>query len=277
MSGLRRSFITCLLAVALWAGTALPLSAQEDFRNTDRGRPLLVEDSYPLELREWEFEFGGRGRLAEGSGQDGAGLRAGLKTGLPRNTQVGLEFELAAERDDSGTEFGFGGVGAHVLHNLNREAWSWPAFAVRAEVHGPGSASIGRDDWSFELTGLATRSVGRLRLHANGGRRFGTEGRGRDAWRAGLAADYPIGLFSRLVMADVFVEVPEGAGRTRMWLELGSRWQLTNSSVLDLGLATRLDEWEVGRANAALTLGFSLAFGIPGLTPVPPYPNPVLD
>ena len=277
MSGRQYGFSTCLFATALWAGAPLPLAAQEDFRNTDRGRPLLVEDAYPIELREWEFELGGRGRLVEGGGRSAAGVQAGLKTGLLPNTQVGLEFETTLEPTGRGTELGFGGVGAHVLHNLNRETWSWPAFALRAEVHGPGSANIGRDDWSLELTGLATRSIGRLRLHANGGRRFGTEGTGRDAWRAGLAADYPIGLFSRLVMADVFVEVPEEAGRTRMWLELGSRWQLTNSSVLDLGLATRLDEWEAGRANAELTLGVSLAFGIPGLTPVPPYPDPALD
>lgn len=270
-------FVAGFLAVTLVAATRPGVVVgQEDFRNTDRGRPLFTEDAYPIELREWELELGGRGRLVEGGTGSGAGAAIGLKTGLFLNTQVGLEVETALEQSSAGTGTGFAGVGASLMHGLRRETWRWPALAVRADAHAPGGGDVGRDDWAFDVTGIATRSFGRLRMHANAGRRFG-EGAGGDDWRAGLAVDYPIGLFSRLVMADVYTEVPTDRGRSRVWLELGTRWQLTNASVIDVGLATRLDEWEAGRSNFELTLGFARAFGISTLVAVPSYPRPDLD
>lgn len=286
MSGTRRSdaseprFRSMLPALVLAAATALiapSAAAQEDFRNADLDRPLRTEDAYPVKLGEWEVEVGGRGRLVEGGAGSGATAVAELKTGLFLNTQVGLEVEGAAEKGASGSESGLEGLGAHLLYNVNRETWSWPAFAVRADAETPGVGDSGREDWGVALKGIATRSYGRLRLHANGGYHVSTPEDGGDAWTAGLAFDYPVGLFSRLVMGDLFLEVPVDTGRTRVWLEIGSRWQLTNLSVLDLGLATRLDEWERGRANLELVAGLSRVFGIPGLVSVPPYPNPRID
>lgn len=267
-----------LLALILPAGT-LPGAAvaQEDFRNTDRGRPLLTEDAYPIEFREWEFELGGRGRLVEGETGSGAGSTVGLKTGLFLNAQVGLEVETALEQQAGGAELGLGGVGASLMYGLRRETWGGPALAVRADAHAPGSERLGRDDWAFDLTGIMTRSFGRFRMHANGGRQFGGDGVDGDVWRVGLAVDYPVGLFSRLLMADVVAEVPAHGGRSRVWLELGTRWQSTNASVIDVGLATRLDEWEAGRSNVELTVGIARAFGISGLVGVPAYPEPALD
>lgn len=265
-------------ALILPAG-ALPgaLAGQEDFRNTDRGRPLLTEDAYPIEFREWEFELGGRGRLVEGETGNGAGAAVGVKTGLFLNTQVGLEVETALEQHVAGTEFGLGGVGASLLYGLRRETWRGPALAVRADAHAPGSERVGRGDWAFDLTGILTRSFGRFRMHANGGHHFGGEGVDGDSWRVGIAVDYPAGLFSRLLMADVVAEVPVHGGRSRVWLELGTRWQSTNASVIDLGVATRLDEWEAGRSNVEVTVGIARAFGISGLIGVPAYPEPTLD
>ena len=265
------------LAMILLAGTRPgPINGQEDFRNTDRGRPLFTEDAYPIELREWELELGGRGRLVEGETGSGAGVTAGLKTGLFLNTQVGFEIESVLERYATGTELGLGGAGVSLMHGLRRETWRGPALAVRADAHTPGSQGAGRDDWAFDLTGIMTRSFDRLRMHANVGHRFAGDGDGGDNWRAGLAVDYPVGLFSRLVMADIYAEVPVDGGRARVWLELGTRWQLTNASVVDLGLATRLDEWDAGRPNLELTVGFARAFGVPGLVRVPSYPEPNL-
>ena len=56
------------------------------------------------------------------------------------------------------------------------------------------------------------------------------------------------------------------------WVEVGTRVQVSNWSVLDLGLSTRLDKWEAGNANLEIVIGFSRAFGIQGN--VDPYPNP---
>lgn len=265
-----------LTAMTILAGLgAAPAWAQEDFRQSEADRPLLVEDAYSLKLREWEVELGLRGTVAEeGSALAGKGE---LKAGLFMNAQVGLELEAAVEGEGPGSEAGLETVGAHLLYNFNREAWSWPAFAARADVRTPGTGAAGREDWSAVWKGIATRSFGRLRLHANGGYAVASDADGGDHWLAGLGFDFPVGLFSRAVLGDVFVEIPEDEGRTRVWLEAGSRWQVTNRSVLDFGLSTRLDEWERGRANVALVLGISRIVGPAGLTPTPPYPNPRLD
>lgn len=275
-SGGFASLLGAAAVVTLAAGSPRVAAAQEDFRNADLDRPLLTEDAVPVKLREWEVELGARGRLAEGGGT-GADAVAEVKTGLFLNTQVGVELEGAVDDGAEGTESGLESLGAHILYGFDRETWSWPAFALRGDVRSPGAGEAGREDWGARVKGIATRSVGRLRLHANAGYDVASAADGDDAWIAGLAFDYPIGLFSRLVMADVFVEVPVDRGRTRVWLETGTRWQLSNLSVLDLGLATRLDEWEAGRANVELVVGLSRAFGIPALVDVPPYPDPRID
>lgn len=258
------------------AGSAGAAGAQEDFRNLDQGRPLLTEDAHPVKLREWEVELGARGRLAEGGGE-GADVVAELKTGLFLNTQAGVELEGVVEDGLDGTVTGLESVGVHLLYNVNRETWSWPAFALRGDVRSPGAGEARHEDWSARIKGIATRSFGRLRVHANAGYDVASRADDDDAWVAGLAFDYPIGLFSRAVMGDVFLEVPVESGRTRVWLEAGTRWQLSNVSVLDLGVATRLDEWEVGRANVELSVGLARVFGVPGLVDVPPYPDPRID
>lgn len=275
--GARRSILP--LAVGLAAvstgGIVGAVEAQEDYRNLDLSRPLLTEDAYPVKLREWEVELGSRGRLAEGG--SGAEAVAELKTGLFLNTQAGLELEGVVEDGSDGAASGLESAGVHLLYNVNRETWSWPAFAVRIDARSPGVGEAGREDWSARFKGIATRSFGRTRVHVNAGYDVASRADGGDVWVAGLAFDYPVGLFSRAVMGDVFLEVPVDRGRTRVWLEAGTRWQLTNVSVLDLGLATRLDEWEAGRANVEVVVGLSRVFGIPGLVQVPPYPDPRID
>ena len=97
---------------------------------------------------------------------------------------------------------------------------------------------------------------------------------GDDYWRGGLAFDIPVGFSSRLIMGDLYTEIPVDSGPTRVWAELGSRIQVSNLTVIDVGLATRLDEWDDGGANVALIVGFSRVFGIGSLVGVPEYPNP---
>ena len=265
-------------AVMLAAGLlplAAPVSAQEDFRNLDRGRPLRTEDAYPLPLREWEVEAGLRGTLQEAG--SGAGGTAELKTGVLRNLEMGIELDgtLAAAADGEAT--GVEGLGAHALYGLRRETWSWPGVGLRGAVGSPGLGDAGNDGWRTAFDLLLTRSFGRVRLHANAGREWNAEVDAPDAWRLGLAADYPIGLFSRAIMTDVHATLPDDGGRAEVWFEVGTRWQITNTTVLDLGIGTRLDELAEGRGVLEIGLGFSYAFGVPGLVTVPPYPDPRID
>ena len=97
---------------------------------------------------------------------------------------------------------------------------------------------------------------------------------GGDYWRGGVALDIPMGFSSRLIMGDVNAEIPVSTGPTRTWAELGTRIQVSNLTVIDVGLATRLDEWNDGTANIQLVVGVSRVFGIGGLVRVPEYPNP---
>lgn len=263
-------------AAALSLAVTLPLGAQEDFRAADADRPILVEDAIPLKFREWEVEVGTRGTLGEGE----RGLLAiiELKTGLFRNAQVGLEAETGFEDPGEAlsTRGGLEAVGAHVFYHLRRETTGLPAVALRADVTTPGAGAIGHDDWGARFKAIATRSFDRLRLHGNAGYTVASGADGGDYWIAGLAFDYPIALFSRAILGDVYVEIPTDRGRTRVWAEFGTRMQVSNWSVVDIGVATRLDRWEAGEANVELVIGLSRVFGIPGLIDVPPYPNPAI-
>ncbi|WP_423925533.1 hypothetical protein [Candidatus Palauibacter sp.] len=266
------------LGIALGPGAAaLPgtVAAQEDFRAAELDRPIHVEDAHPIKFREWEFQSGVRGSLGEGD----RGLLGLLefKTGLFRNGQVGVEIEGGIERPDGdGTGGGIEAASVHLLYGVARETVSLPALGLRLDASTPGAGGIGHDASQFGATGIATRSLGRLRLHANGGYRIAGAADGGDYWRFGIGADYPLGLFSRAILADLYVEAPVSAGRARVWAEIGTRLQVSNWSVLDLGLATRLDEWDEGNANIEIVVGMSRAFGIPGLTRVPRYPNPTI-
>lgn len=264
-----------LVAVALVALAPAPGAAQEDFRAADLDRPIKVEDALPVKLGEWEVELGTRAALRE----EGSGILGllELKAGLFLNTQVGIEAETALEDEGGdGSRGGIEGFGGHVLYDFNRETRAWPAFAARIDVKTPGLGEIGREAWAVGLKGIATRSFDRLRLHANGGYVAAADEDGGDYWKAGLAFDYPLGLFSRALLGDLYAEIPAHEGRSRVWLELGMRWQIGNDEVFDFGVASRLDEWEAGNANVELVIGISHIFGVAGLVRVPSYPSPMI-
>lgn len=249
--------------------------AQDDFRAADRDRPIRVEDAFPVELGAWEVELGTRAGWREAG--SGAALHLELATGLALDTELGVGMEAALEDAPEGTRGGVERFAGHALHAFNRETGGWPAFAARVELGTPGLGEVGKEEWELGLGGIATRSFERLRLHANGGYVAAADEDGGDHWTAGLGFDVPLGLFSRVLLGDLYLELPARAGRSRVWLELGMRWQVGNDDVLDFGLGTRLDEWEAGNANVELVLGISRVFGIPWLVRVPPYPSPKIN
>ncbi len=248
--------------------------AQEDFRSADAGRPIRVEDARPLKFREWEVEIGSRGSFEEGA----RGLESvlELKVGVFRNAQFGLEIDggLESPRGGGGTENGLEAASAHLLYGLRRETVSLPAVAVRLQGSTPGAGELGNQDAQLGVTAIATRSIGRFRVHGNGGYTLASADDGGDYWRVGLAGDYPVGLFSTAVLADVYAEIPAGAGSARTWVDAGVRRQITNRTVLDLGVSTRIDQWSDGNANVELVIGLSRILGLGGAAP--PYPDPAI-
>lgn len=255
-----------------WGGGA---EAQEDFRSLDVGRPLRTSDAYPKKLFEWEIQVGARGELGEG--ERSGSMPLALEAGLFPNLEAGIELEPAfADADGTESSWGVEEVGIHALYNFNQESWSWPALGIQVGVDAPvGGGSVSRESWGASGRLVATRSfASRSRIHANGGYTVGKETDGGDSWIGGVAFDLPLGLSSRLLMADVFAEIPVEGGATRTWAEIGARFQVSNWTVLDVGVGTRLDEWADDRANVELTVGLSRVFGIRTLTPTPPYPEP---
>ncbi len=271
-----RAFIrgTAMLAVLVGAGG--PVFAQEDFRAADQDRPLQVEDAYPVKFLEWEWELGTRLTLADGGRYAATGVLE-IKTGIARNWQVGLEAEPGWEREPGAAAAGIEAFGGHVLYNVNQETRHAPAVSVRGDVWSPGVGDRRTEDVHARLRAILTRSHGRARLHLNAAYTWASATDGDDFWSGGLGFDYPIGLFSKAILGDVYIEAPAGGGPVRAWSEVGARFQLTNSTVLDVGLASRIDEWADGTPNVGVVIGVSRVFGIAGLVRVPRYPDPRID
>ena len=267
----RAAWVFAVSIVLLSGGSA---SAQEDFRSLDAGRPLKVTDAFPKKYLEWEFQSGLKGGWAEGGRRSLEGLFE-LETGLFRNFEIGTSLELAMRNDGANTTTGLEALEVDALYNLKHEGWTWPAVAVQTAVTAPVGGDLSREDWAWGADLILTRSfASRLRIHVNGGYLVASEVDGGDYWRGGLAFDIPLGFSSRLIAGDLYTEIPVDTGPARLWAELGARIQVSNLTVLDVGLTTRLDEWDNGAANIGLIVGFSRAFGIGGLVPAPEYPNP---
>jgi hypothetical protein len=248
--------------------------AQEDFRSLDAGRPLKVTDAYPKKYLEWEFQFGLQGRWTEGGQRLFQGLLS-LETGLFRNFEIGAGLQVATEPDAVSTTNGIESLEFEALYNFRHEGWTWPAVAIQVGAEAPTGSDLSREDWAWGADLLLTRSfANRFRIHVNGGYALVSEVDGDNYWRGGVAFDIPMGFSSRLIMGDLYAEIPAYTGPTRTWAELGTRVQVTNLTVIDLGLTTRLDEWSRGLANVRVVMGFSRVFGFGGLVRVPEYPNP---
>ena len=271
-SGVRGAPLFVALLMIVFSGYAA--SAQEDFRSLDAGRPLKVTDAYPKKYLEWEFQFGLEGGWIEADRKSLEGLLE-LETGLFRNFEIGAGLGVATEDDGTGTTTGVTALEVEALYNFKHEGWVWPGLAIQAGAEAPTGSDLSQEDWAWGVDLLLTRSFSnRLRIHGNGGYVVASEVDGDDYWRGGLAFDVPMGFSSRLIMGDVYTEIPVDTGATRVWAELGGRVQLSNLTVFDVGLATRLDEWNRGAANVRLVVGFSRMFGIGGLVRVPEYPDP---
>ncbi len=270
---------TVVAVGVLWGREA---TAQEDFRSLDAGRPLKVTDAYPKKHLEWEFRLGLQGRWTEDGRRWLAGLIE-LETGLFRNFEIGAGLEVATEGGTSGTGLpghqhrseDLHGLGIEALYNFKHEGWTWPAIAIQAGLKVPTGGHLSRGGSASSVDLLFTRSfASRLRIHVNGGYVGASLEDGDDYWRGGVAFDIPMGFSSRLIMGSLYAEAPVYFGSTRAWAELGTRVQVTNLTVIDVGLATRLDEWDRGVANVRLIVGFSRVFGIGGLVRVPESPDP---
>jgi hypothetical protein len=250
-----RSFLViCLVAAPVWAA---------DHNNLDEGRPLRLEDAYPIAYGELSAETGARVSLNRQS-PDRVTFPVELLYGAYRNLQVGVGSTLATAPHTIDEAEKSGDLRTFALYNFNQETLRLPAFTAKLSLDFPtGIHSRGVDT---ELKGILTRSFGQFRAHLNAGYEF--VGHARDGGRDGryevvLGAQYPLGyphFLNTTVLAEVFTQQSVHAGETNpSGVELGVRQQVAPLTVLDLGVGTEF----VGPADRTLffaTVGVSIGF-----------------
>ncbi|HEV2150038.1 MAG TPA: transporter [Longimicrobiaceae bacterium] len=263
-----------LAAAVLALGAAAPeLAAQTDYYNTDAGRPVRIEDAYPVERYAFEAQVAPLRLERADAGVYHWEIEPELAYGIFPRTQLEVGLPLVFQDAGEGRDgFGLAGIDVSVLHNLNVETRTLPALAVAAEVLLP-VGSFAPDRVYPSVKGIATRTFGFARVHANAQYTFGSSpAEGLEAgeasrWMAGLAVDRALPLRSTLLIADLFAEQPLHEGDDLRWTaEAGARYQISPFFALDAGIGRRLTGDEQGWF---VTFGAARMFAVRGLIPVP--------
>jgi hypothetical protein len=255
----RRLTGALMLAGALAATPARAL----DHDNLDVGRPLRIDDAYPIAKGEIAVDVGVTAHDRRG---DGFGYGTGVRVlaGPWYNAQVEIGGDLAFEGTSAAATDRAGAVTLGLLFNLNTESLDRPAIALRADAEAPSGARDAGVDVSGGL--VVTRTFGRLRTHLNAdytlaGSAPASERRGR--YDAAVGASYPLGYptrFRETLIADVFTrQSPDGGEANATGLELGVRHQLSARVVLDAGAGSEVfgpDERAAWFGIVGLSVGF---------------------
>lgn len=256
------------MVVVVIALVAAPAGAQTDYYNTDAGRPVRIEDAYPTERHAFELQLAPVRVERMSGGLYAWGIEPEIAYGVLPRTHIEIGLPLAFV-DAAGADGTAGGAGVHlsVLHNLNAETLTLPAFAVGARVLLP-AGRFGPDAAFPSLTALITRSFPAFRIHANGQYTVGDEEDGGAAevsrWLAGVAIDRTFPLRSLLVTAEAFAEQPLDDTESVAWsLGAGIRAQRSPRLAIDLGAGRRV----TGDTGWYITAGAAYAFAIRGLMP----------
>lgn len=234
-----------------------------DHDNLDPNRPIGMEDAYAIAKGEIGAEGGVRFNDRR-EGRTRVTFQPQIIYGAFANTQIEIQGDLMTEPNTLVGANKSGDLHLGVLYNLNTETITLPAFAVRVETDLPtGVNSRGVDT---QMTGILTRSFGRLRAHLNAGYTILGSPQGQErpgAYRAVAAISYPLGYptsFLDTLIVSVYTRQSDLRGqRNNTGVEIGLRHQLTSRIVLDGGLGT---EWYGPSDRAALlgTVGVSVGF-----------------
>jgi hypothetical protein len=257
------------LVVAMAAGFTEPAAGQTDYYNTDAGRPIQIEDAYPVERRGFEIQAAPLRLERSRGGVYHWGIEPELAFGVLPRTQVEVGLPLAyVDAGAAGRTTGLAGVELSALHNLNVET-AIPALGIAASVLLP-AGGLGPDKAYASVKGIVTRTFTWARFHLNGEYTFGSaidagaESSGVaeiSRWMAGAAIDRTFPLRSTLVTSEVFVREPLREGEDIEWnAGAGMRYQLNPRWALDGGIGRRL----TGDDRAWYgTVGTAYAFGLP--------------
>ena len=260
-----RMKILGMIAVGIAAGSPA-LGAQTDYYNTDAGRPIRVEDAYPVERRAFELQLAPLRLERAPGGVYAWGVEPEAAFGVLPRTHIEVGFPLAfIEGAGAGSTSGLAGIEVSMLHNLNVET-TIPALAIVADVLLP-AGGLGPDKAYPSVKGIATKTFSWIRFHLNGQYTFGDAptaagpGVHLSRWLAGVAADRTLPLRSILFTGEIVAEQPFEDDEDLEWSAgTGIRYQLNPRWALDGGVGMRLNAdsrpWYV-------TFGSAYAFGLP--------------
>ena len=271
MSSPSRSFRVAAAVATLLAPAAAPVAvAQTDYYNTDAGRPVRVEDAYPVERRAVELQLAPLRLERARGGVYRWGVEPEVAVGVLPRTQLEVGLPLAYVDLGGGRHrAGLAGVELSVLHNLNVET-TIPALAVVADVLVP-AGGLGPDRAYPTVKGIATKTFTWARFHVNGAYTLApalpSEGEA-DAgagelsrWEGGVAVDRTFPLRSLLVTGEVVSRQPLRRGEEVEWNAAGGfRYQLGPRVATDAGAGYRFTGDDRGWF---LTVGAAVSVGLP--------------
>jgi hypothetical protein len=270
--------------LALHLAPAAAAHAQTDYYNTDRGRPVQIEDAYAAERYAFELKLAPV-RVAWMGNESSWGIEPEIAYGLLPRTHLELGVPIAFGGAEAGERrSGVAGLEVSLMHNFNAETRTVPALGLRADVLAP-VGPLAPDRTYATFTGMLTRTFRWMRVHLNGQVTAGAEPKfvassigavsaedprenaeELSRWLAGIAIDKAFPLSSVLITGELYGRRP--LVRTNDDLELfagaGVRLQASPTLALDLGLGRRLD-WREGPWY--LTFGTAYAFGVRSLMP----------
>jgi len=271
--GRRRLARGAALALTLLGGSLAPsrAAAQTDYYNTDAGRPVTVEDAYPVERRAVEIQVAPLRLERARGGAYAWGVEPELAIGVLPRTQVEVGLPLAYLDLGAGRRAtGLAGVELSALHTLNVET-RIPALAVAAELLLP-AGGLAPDRAYPSVKGLATKTFTWARVHLNGQYTFGDRLDGDvdgvehatgelSQWLGGVAVDRALPLESMLLTAELVARQPLAEGADVRWdAAAGTRYQLSPRVAADAGAGYRLTGDERGWF---VTFGAAVAVGLP--------------
>ena len=263
-----------LFVPALMAFAAAPAAAQTDYYNTDRHRPLRIEDAYPAERYSFDFHVAPVRFERHGPGFHDWTIEPELAYGILPRTHLEIGAPFRWSDTPLGGTAGLAGVELSLLHALNIETASVPALGLRATAALP-AGPFGPDEVLPSLQANVTRTFRWLRVHTNFEYTFAGEEECDPAaacdavdhpqWLAGIAIDKTFPLRSVLVGAEVFATRPMNTSELGWTAGFGARYQLDPLWALDGGVGIRLGEDD--RYPWYLTAGVARVFALRSLLP----------
>ncbi|MEX2284128.1 MAG: hypothetical protein WEE89_16700 [Gemmatimonadota bacterium] len=267
-----------LLGCTICVGWAVGLNAQTDFYNTDKGRPVVIEDAYPLERYGFELQLAPLRLERQRGGIYNWGIEPEIAYGILPHMHVEIGFPLVYQDAGAlqGRRTGLAGIDVSMLYNLNVETAGLPAMAIATELALP-VGGLAADQAYASFKGIATRTYRWIRFQVNGSATLGpTPSPGDDIgveevsrWLAGLAIDRTFPLRSTLITAEIYARDPITADSEVEWnAGAGLRKQLTPRLAIDGGIGKRLTGDD---PSWFFTFGTAYAFAVRSLIPVGRY------